>query len=240
MVLVFASREQIHEAFDVIKLERMQEVMFVVRDPKKPDEPKERKTAQLSQQYRWGNGTIVCKVTKADLANVAADDSMEKTTSLLGAAAEKMLGQNALKKPLRGLGRNDRVTKRECLDPFETWETCKNMDVGSWDDKRNALPFIQTIVRLRPAHAKAVLEGRGQGGLFARETIRCRKEPKTKDMPVWADSKMDVGESSSFDATRERCESLHLQSTAQEAQIQFGVPCVASPTERGESENATN
>ena len=40
--LVLGSREQIHEAFEAIMLERMQEVTFVVRDPKKPDEPEER------------------------------------------------------------------------------------------------------------------------------------------------------------------------------------------------------
>ena len=65
-----------------------------------------------------------------------------------------------------------------------------NADAGSLDDRRSPCQLIQIIVRLRPAHAKAVLEGRGQGGLFARETIRGGQEPKTKGgMPVWADSR---------------------------------------------------
>ena len=32
---------KIHEAFDGIQLERIQEVTFVLRDPKKPKEPEE-------------------------------------------------------------------------------------------------------------------------------------------------------------------------------------------------------
>ena len=38
----FQNPVQIHEALDVIQLERMQEVTFVVRNRKKPDEPEER------------------------------------------------------------------------------------------------------------------------------------------------------------------------------------------------------
>ena len=38
VVLVFGSREPTHEALDVINLERMQEVTFVLRDPKEPEE----------------------------------------------------------------------------------------------------------------------------------------------------------------------------------------------------------
>ena len=64
-----------------------------------------------------------------------------------------------------------------------------NADAGSLDDRRSPRQLLQIIVRLRPAHAKAVLEGRGQGGLFARETIRDGQEPTTKGMPVWADSR---------------------------------------------------
>ena len=62
-------------------------------------------------------------------------------------------------------------------------------DAGSLDEGRNAFQLIQIIVRLRPLHAKAVLDGRGQSGLFARETIRDGREPKTKGLLVWAHSK---------------------------------------------------
>ena len=86
------------------------------------------------------------------MANVAADDSMEKTMSLLGAVAGK---------------RNNHVTKRECLAPREMLEKVPNTDAGSLDDNRNAFQLIQNVVRLRPIHAKAALDGRGQGGLFA-------------------------------------------------------------------------
>ena len=68
LVLVPGSRKQIHDAFDVIKLERMQDVMFVVRDPKKPDEPEERGRSTLVTAMQMVKGTIVCKTTEADVA----------------------------------------------------------------------------------------------------------------------------------------------------------------------------
>ena len=40
------------------------------------------------------------------------------------------------------------------------------------------------MFRLRPRLAKAVLEGRGQCGLFAGATVGDGQEPKTKGMPV--------------------------------------------------------
>ena len=72
-----------------------------------------------------------------------------------------------------------------------------NTDVGSWDDKRDALPLIQIIIRVGPIHAMAVLEGRGQGGLFAREreSIRDGQEPKTKGMfagSMWTLEKLQL------------------------------------------------
>ena len=97
LVLVPGSREQNHDAFDVIKLDRMQEVMIVVSDPKKPEEPEERGRSTLVTTIQMRKGTIVCKTTEADVANVAVDDSMEVTISLLGAAAEKNVWSNALK-----------------------------------------------------------------------------------------------------------------------------------------------
>ena len=41
-----------------------------------------------------------------------------------------------------------------------------NTDAGSGDDKRNALPLIQTIIRLRSIHAKALMERKRTGGPF--------------------------------------------------------------------------
>ena len=52
------SREQIHGAFDVIALERMQDVTYVVRDPEKPRE-RGRNTPVTAMQI--GTGTVVCK-----------------------------------------------------------------------------------------------------------------------------------------------------------------------------------
>ena len=78
LILVLGSREQIHDAFDVIKLERMQEVMFVVSQKREEEE-------HLLQQYRWRRAPSCAKIPK----NVAVDDFMEITISRLGAAAEK-------------------------------------------------------------------------------------------------------------------------------------------------------
>ena len=49
---------------------------------------------------------------------------------------------------------------------------------------------------------------------------------------------VDVRETSRRDATRERCEWLHVQSTDRSTSTVW-CPCVARPTERGESENVT-
>ena len=65
LVLVPGGREQIHDAFDVIKLERMQEVMFVARDPKKLEEPEERgRSTPVIQQYRWRRAPLFAKLPK--------------------------------------------------------------------------------------------------------------------------------------------------------------------------------
>ena len=179
LVLVPGSREQIHDAFNAIKLERMQEVMFVVRDPKKPEDPEERGRSTPVTAIQMGKGTIVGKTTEADVANVAVDDSMEITLSICWEQLRR-------RKVLAGMimSRNENVS---ILARYG--KKMPNADAGSLDDRRSPCQLIQTIVRLRPAHAKAVLEGRGQGGLFARETIRDGQEPKTKGMPVWADSR---------------------------------------------------
>ena len=171
--------------------------------------------------------TCVCKVTEADVASVAVDVSMEITISQL----RKTCVGKCIEETLRGLDRNDHVTKRECLDPCEIWGKVPNTDAGSLDDRRNTFQLIQIIVRLRPVRAKAVLEGRGQGGLFARETIIDGHEPETKGMLVWADSKWT------------------LEKRQVEMQLVKGVNGfiyrlrtagqVPRPSERGESENAT-
>ena len=62
--------------------------MFVVRDPRNPEEPEKRRRSTPVTAIQMVKGTIVCKTTGADVANVAVDDSMEETISLLGAAAE--------------------------------------------------------------------------------------------------------------------------------------------------------
>ena len=71
--------------------------------------------------------------------------------------------------------------------PARQGKKMPNADAGSLDDRRSPCQLIQIIVRLRSTHAKAVLEERGQGGLFPTETIRDGQELKTKSMPVWAD-----------------------------------------------------
>ena len=130
LVLVPGCREQIHDAFDVIKLERMQEVMFVARDPKKPEEPEERGRSTPVTAIQMEKGTIVCKTTEADVANVAVDDSMEITISLLGATAEKNV---RTEKTLRGFGRNDHVTKRECLNSLRDMRRkCRTQMLDHW------------------------------------------------------------------------------------------------------------
>ena len=75
-----------------------------MRDPKKPDEPEERGRNTRVTAIQMEKGTLVCKVTEADAANVLTDDSVEITVSLLGAVAEKRVWTNALKKPYEVLG----------------------------------------------------------------------------------------------------------------------------------------
>ena len=91
---------------------------------------------------------------------------------------------------------------------------CRTQMLDHWTTDAVLANSIQIIVRLRPAHAKAVLEGRGQGGLFARETIRDGQEAQDEGHACLGGLQMDTGKTSSGDATRERCEWL---------QVQFGV-----------------
>ena len=87
-------------------------VSSVARDPKEPDEREDRGRSTLVTAIQIGKGAIVCEVTEGDVANIAADDSMEMTISLLGAAArEKCLGK-CTEETLRGLWRNDYVSER--------------------------------------------------------------------------------------------------------------------------------
>ena len=83
---------------------------------------------------------------------------------------------------------------------------------------------------------RAVLEGRGQGGLFARDTIRDGHEPKSKGMPVWLDSKWTLEKLQVEMQLVERCEWHHLQNTDRWTGTVW-CPCVTRPTERGESKN---
>ena len=59
VVQVPRSREQNYEAFGVIKQGKMQEMTFVVRGPKKPDEPEERGRSTLVTAIQMEKGTIV-------------------------------------------------------------------------------------------------------------------------------------------------------------------------------------
>ena len=135
------------------------------RDPNKPDELEERGKHTCHSDTDGKKGTIVCKVTDADVANAAADDSMEVAMSV-GSSCGNTCVDKCTEETLRGLGRNDHATKRECLNLCKIWGKVPNTDAVSLDDKRNNFQLIQIIVRLIPIHAKAVLEGRGQGGLF--------------------------------------------------------------------------
>ena len=188
LVLVPGSREQIHDAFDVIKVERMQGVVFVARDPKKPEEPEERGRSTPVTAIQMEKGTIVCKTAEADVANVAVDDSMEITISLLGATVEKNV---RTEKTLRGFGRNDLSQNEKNVSILARYgKKMPNADAGSLDDRRSPCQLIQIIVRLRPAHAKAVWKDEDKvDSLRERETIRGGQEPKTKGMLVWADSR---------------------------------------------------
>ena len=81
------------------------------------------------------------------------------------ASAERNVWKHALKKPYEVLG--GLIMSQKENGPIFLRDTAilvPNTDVGSSDDKRNALPLIQIIIRLRPIHVKAELEGRGQGG----------------------------------------------------------------------------
>ena len=92
--------------------------------------PEERGSNTPVTAIHVGKGTVVCKVTEAGVAHIAADDSVKISTSLFGAAAVKDIWIIA-QKVRAGYGK--RVL---------------NTDVGSWDDKRNALPLTQIILRL--------------------------------------------------------------------------------------------
>ena len=61
---------------------------------------------------------------------------------------------------------------------------------------------------------------------------------KTQDEELACVGRLHVGETASRDATRERCDWLHLRSTDRRTDTVW-CPCVARPTERGESENVT-
>ena len=116
VALVPGSREQIHKAFDVFTRERMQEVTYVLDPP----------VAAIQK----GQGTIVCKGTEGDVANIAADGSMEITIFLLGAAAGKMFGHMHRRNLTRSSWAIDCVTERDFLDSFDG-KRVANTDVGS-------------------------------------------------------------------------------------------------------------
>ena len=118
-------------------------VSSVARDPKEPDEREDRGRSTLVTAIQIGKGAIVCEVTEGDVANIAADDSMEMTISLLGAAVEKKVWANALKKPNEGFG-GMIMSQNENVSIFARYGKSANTDVGSWDDKNNAFPLIQT------------------------------------------------------------------------------------------------
>ena len=130
VVLVLGSRERMHEAFDVIKLARLQEVTLVVGDQKKPDEPEERGRSTLVTAIQTGKGTMVCKHCRR---RFHGDNNISVGSSCGHECVDKCAETS------RGLGRNDHVTERDCLDPCEIWEEVPNTDVGAWGNKRNAL-----------------------------------------------------------------------------------------------------
>ena len=94
-----------------------------------------------------------------------------------------------------------------------------NTNVGSWDDKNKRSPTHSDHIRLSSIHTKAVLEGTGQGGLFARERETMGR------------LQVDYGEIPVTNVTCERCELLHLQSTDRRTDTVW-FPCVARSSRR--------
>ena len=211
------SREQIHDAFDVMKLERVQEVMFVERPEETRRARRKRKKHtcysntdgeghHCLQNYRSGCGKRCCG---------------------------RLHGDNDI-----SVGRNDHVTKRECLNSCETCEE---------DAARRCWIFGRQTQSL-PTHPNHCLFGTSTcKSCFGR--TRTRWTLCERDHQIWARAhdeghaclgglQMDTGKTSIEDATSERCEWLHLQNTDRWTGTVW-CPYVARPTERGESKNVT-
>ena len=128
-----------------------------VRDPEKPDEPEETGRGTLCHSSKdWRRDCCLqshrSRCGKRCRRRFHGDNNVS-----VGSSWGQTWFDKCTEETLRCLWRNDYVTERESLDPCELREI-PNTDVGSWNDKRSALPLIQLIVRLRPTHAKAVLE----------------------------------------------------------------------------------
>ena len=129
VVLVIGSRLSISRSkLSVLSSSKdMQQVTIVVRDQKKPDELEERGRSTLVTAIQMVRGKIVCKVTEADVANVAVDDSTEIN-----------VWTSAFRKFCEVFVKNDHVTKRGCLGPCELWEKCQTQMLDHWTT--NAMP----------------------------------------------------------------------------------------------------
>ena len=167
-----------------------------------------------SQRYSPGK-TIVCKVTEADVTITAADDSVEITRSLLGAAAKKNVWNNArwkenAKHRCRVMGRQTQCSLAHSNHLSSETNTCQ----GCVGRKRTRWTLRE---RDHQRWTRTQNDGHACVGRLH----------------------VDVGETPVGDAPSERHEWLRLQRADRMRDDSFGVPCCARATERGESENVT-
>ena len=145
----------------------MQEVTFVARDPKKPDEPEERGRQHTCHRDTDGERDSCLQSHRSGCGQRCCGRYHGDNHVSVGSSCGKTCGDTCVEETSRGLDRNDHVTKtRMSRSLREYGKKCQTTDAGSLDDRRNTFQLIHIIVRLKQVHFKAVLEGRGQGWLF--------------------------------------------------------------------------
>ena len=210
-----------------------------VRDPEKPDEPEETGRGTLCPSSKdWGRDCCLQSHRSRCGKRCRRRFHVDNNVSVGSSCGQTWFDNDKWTEgTLRCLWRNDYVTERECLDPCELRENTKHR-----------CRILGRQSRCSSTHSNHCLSETNtcQGCVGMKRT---RWTPCESDHQRWARAQNErhacvgrlqvyVGETPVGHATRERCEWLHLQSTRRRTDT-IWCPCVARPTERDESENAT-
>ena len=216
-MLVLGSGEQIHEAFDVITLERMQEVPFAVRDPKKPKETRGKREKHTCLSDTDWEGHFCLQGHRGRCGKHSCIRLHGDNNTSVGSSC----GETCWETCTEETSRCHRTRTSRFLRKTRTERECPN----SADEKRD-LFHTQTMFRLRPIHAKAMLEGRGQWCALC-ETDHQRWTRNQEEGHACVDRlQVDVGDTPRGVATRKkRRAGLHLQSTERRTDKVLVYPC---------------